>query len=456
MRKTVAALTLAFATSAFAQSTDANATRLIDHILANSQAYETLSYLTDNIGPRLSGSKGAALAVDYAEKRFREWGIDVRREAVMVPHWVRGEESGRLVSHNDQRIVLTALGGSVATPAAGLTADVIEVTSFDQLAALGRDNIKGKIVFYSGAMDMALVENGQAFEAYSNAVVFRGIGASRAAEFGAVASVVRSVATASLRTPHTGALRYDEKQPKIPAAAMTTEDAELVHRLLAKGERVRMHLVLTPRMLPDVASSNLIAEIKGSERPDQIVLIGGHLDSWDLGTGAIDDGSGAVMVMETLRAMKELGIQPKRTIRGVLFMNEENGLRGGHQYFDNAAKREEVQKHLAVIETDAGAAPPVGFISTLEGKNLERLAARMQLLDRITPIHFDSSKHTGADTSPLTDAGIPGFGLVPNPRHYFDYHHTPADTLDKVDPKALAQNTAALAGLAYAIAEDGL
>jgi Zn-dependent M28 family amino/carboxypeptidase len=162
------------------------------------------------------------------------------------------------------------------------------------------------------------------------------------------------------------------------------------------------------------------------------------------------------MVMETLRAMKELGIRPKRTIRGVLFMNEENGLRGGHQYFDNAAKREEVQKHLAVIETDAGAAPPVGFISTLEGKNLERLAARMQLLNRITAIRFDSSKHTGADTSPLTDAGIPGFGLVPNPRHYFDYHHTPADTLDKVDPKALAQNTAALAGLAYAIAEEGL
>ena len=257
MKKTIAVLTLTFAAAASAQSTDANATRLIDHIVANSQAYDTLSYLTDNIGPRLSGSKGAALAVDYAEKRFREWGIEVRREAVMVPHWVRGEERGTLVSHNDQRIVLTALGGSVATPAAGLTADVIEVTSFDQLATLGREKIKGKIVFYSGAMDMALVEKGQAFDAYSSAVIFRGIGASRAAEFGAIASVVRSVATASLRTPHTGALRYDDKQPKIPAAAMTTEDAELVHRLLAKGERVRMHLVLTPRILPDVASSNI-------------------------------------------------------------------------------------------------------------------------------------------------------------------------------------------------------
>jgi carboxypeptidase Q len=456
MKKTIAALTLTLAVPALAQSTDQNTTRLIDHILASSQGYETLAYLTDNIGPRLSGSKGAALAVSYTEKRFKEWGIDVRREAVMVPHWVRGEERGRLVSHNDQKIVLTALGGSVATPAAGITAEVIEITSFEQLAALGREKIAGKIVFYNGEMDMSLVESGRAFEAYSKAVVFRGIGASRAAELGAVASVIRSVASASLRTPHTGSLRYDEKQPKIPAAAMTTEDAGLVHRLLAKGEKVRMHLVLTPRALPDVASSNVIAEIRGSERPDEIVLIGGHLDSWDLATGAIDDGSGVVMVMETLRAMKELGIRPKRTIRGVLFMNEENGLRGGRKYFENAAKREEVQKHVAVIESDAGAAAPVGFISTLEGKNLERLQARMKVLDRIVPLRFDSSKHTGADTSPMTDAGVVGFGFVPDPRHYFDFHHTPADTLDKIDPKALAQDTAALAGLAYVIAEDGL
>jgi Zn-dependent M28 family amino/carboxypeptidase len=456
MKKTIAVLTLTLTTSAFAQSTDANTTRLIDSILANSQAYETLSYLTDNIGPRLSGSKGAALAVDYAEKRFKEWGFDVRREAVMVPHWVRGEERARLVSHNDQRIVLTALGGSVATPAAGITAEVIEVTSFDQLTALGREKVQGKIVFYNGEMDMSLVESGKAFEAYSKAVVFRGVGASRAAELGAVASVIRSVASASLRTPHTGSLRYEENKPKIPAAAMTTEDAGLVHRLLAKGEKVRMHLVLTPRMLPDVASSNVIAEIRGSERPEEIVLIGGHLDSWDLATGAIDDGSGVAMVMETLRAMKELGLRPKRTIRGVLFMNEENGLRGGRKYFENAAKREEVQKHIAVIESDAGSATPVGFITTLEGKNLERTQARMKVLDRITALRFDSSKHTGADTSPFTDAGIPGFGFVPDPRHYFDFHHTPADTLDKVDPKALAQDTAAVAALAYVIAEEGL
>ena len=433
-----------------------NNERLVDHILAHSQAYETLSYLTDNIGPRLSGSKGADLAVKWTTQRFREWGFDVRNESVMVPHWVRGVERGHLPSHNNQKIVLTALGGSVATPANGITADVVEVTSYEELAQLGRAKIAGKIVFYNKAMDMALVESGRAFEAYGKAVIFRGGGASRAAEFGAVAAVIRSVASGSLRTPHTGSMRYDEKFPKIPAAAMATEDADLVHRLLAKGERVRMHLVLTPKTLPDVPSANVIAEIRGSERPDEIVLIGGHLDSWDLGTGAIDNGSGVAMVMETLRAMKELGIRPKRTIRGVLFMNEENGLRGGRKYFENVAKREELHKHIAAIESDAGAAPPTAFITTLEGAAVDRIQSRAGILRRIAPMKFTSSKHTGADTSPLTDAGVPGFGLVPEPRHYFDFHHTPADTLDKVDPKALAQNTAALAALAYLLAEEGL
>lgn len=456
MRRTIAAFAITLALPAVAQSTDADAARLVDHILARSQGYETLAYLTDNIGPRLSGSKGAELAVKWTTRRFREWGIEVRNEPVVVPHWVRGEERARLVSHNDQRIVLTALGGSVATPAAGITAEVVEITSFDQLAKLGRARLAGKIVFYNGAMDMSLVESGRAFEAYGKAVVFRGTGASRAAEFGAVAAVVRSVASASLRTPHTGSLHYDEKHPRIPAAAMTTEDAELVHRLLAKGERVRMNLVLTPRTLPDVLSANVVAEIRGSERPDEIVLIGAHLDSWDLATGAIDDGSGVAMVMETMRAMKELGIRPRRTIRGVLFMNEENGLRGGRAYFRRTARREELDDHVAAIESDAGAAPPVGFVSTLEGQELERLKSRLGVLSRIAPMYFQSSRHTGADTSPLTDAGVVGFGLVPDPRHYFDFHHTPADTLDKVDPKALAQNTAAMAALAYVIAEDGL
>jgi carboxypeptidase Q len=456
MKTIITALTLLLTTTAFAQSTEQQAQRLIDHLLSSPHGYETLAHLTDEIGPRLSGSRGAELAVRYTTQRFRAWGIDVRNERVMVPHWVRGAEHGRLVSHHNQKLVLTALGGSVATPASGITADVVEVTSYEELEKLGRAKIAGKIVFYNKAMDMTLIESGRAFEAYSQAVIFRGLGASRAAEYGAVGAVIRSVASGSLRTPHTGSMRYEEGKPRIPAAALATEDAELVHRLLAKGERVRMNLVLTPRTLPDVASSNVIAEIKGSQHPDEIVLIGGHLDSWDLGTGAIDNGSGVSMVMETMRALKELGITPKRTIRAVLFMNEENGLRGARQYFENASRREELHRHVAAIETDAGAAPPVGFISTLEGAELERVQARMRVLSRIAPMYFRSSRQTGADTSPLTSAGVVGFGLVPNPRHYFDFHHTDADTLDKVDPKALAQNTAALAALAYVLAEEGL
>jgi len=446
MRTLTLALALTLAANAFAQS---DADRLVTSALSNTRAYETLSYLTDEIGPRPSGSANAARAVTWATAQFRAWGIDVRTEKVTVPHWVRGEERARLVSHNDQKIVLTALGGSVATPPQGLTAEVIEVSSYDELKQLGT-KVKGKIVYYNNPMDLELVKARHSFEAYSRAVIYRGSGASRAAEYGAVAAVIRSVASASLRTPHTGAMRYDAKQPKIPAAALTTEDAELVHRLLARGDRVRMHMVLTPKTLPDVESANVIAEIRGSEHPEQIVLIGGHLDSWDLGTGAIDDGSGVAMVMETLRLIKESGMRPKRTIRGVLFMNEENGLNGGRAYF--AAHRNE--KHVAAIETDAGAAAPTGFTTTLKGDSLDTIVARSTALDRVGAHRFEYAAQTGADTSFLIEAGVPGFGLVPDPLHYFDYHHTPADTLDKIDPKELAQDTAAIAALAWAIAGD--
>lgn len=439
------ALVAAVATSAFAQS---DADRLVTSALSNVRAYETLSYLTDEIGPRPSGSENAARAVRWTTQRFREWGIDAHTEKVTVPHWVRGDESASLVSHNDQKIILTALGGSIATPPAGITADVVEVNSFDELKQLGT-KVKGKIVYYNNPMDLELVKSRRAFEAYSRAVIYRGSGASRAAEYGAVAALIRSVGSASLRTPHTGAMRYDAKQPKIPSAAMTIEDADLVHRLLGRGDRVRMHLVLTPKTLPDVDSANVIAEIRGSEHPEEIVLIGGHLDSWDLGTGAIDDGSGVAMVMETLRLIKESGLRPKRTIRAVLFMNEENGLNGGRAYF--AAHRNE--KHIAAIETDAGAAAPTGFNTTLKGPALEDVVAKTKVLDRVGAHRFETTAETGADTSFLIESGVTGFGLVPDPLHYFDYHHTPADTLDKVDAKELAQDTAAVAALAWTIAE---
>jgi carboxypeptidase Q len=442
----LSAFCLLLSSPAMAQS--AAADRVIDEALKSQSAWTTISHLTDNIGPRLSGSRNAALAVEYTTQRFREWGIDVHDEKVMVPHWVRGEERASLVSHNHQNIILTALGGSGATSPHGITADVIEVSSFDELKTLGA-KVKGKIVYYDNPMDMTLVHSGRAFEAYRKAVMYRGEGASRAAEYGAVAALVRSVASASLRTPHTGAMRYDPKLPKIPAAAMTAEDAMLVHRLLAKGERVRMHLLLTPRTLEDVESANVVAEIRGSEHPEEVVLVGGHLDSWDLGTGAIDDAGGATMAMETLHIIKELGLRPRRTIRCVLFMNEENGLRGGHGYAD-AHKNE---KHVAAIETDSGVAAPMGFTTTLKGEALAAFEAQAGVLARVGAAKFSTESETGADTSPLTEGGVAGFGFVPDPLHYFDYHHSPADTLDKVDPHDLASDVAAVAVLTWIVAD---
>jgi carboxypeptidase Q len=442
-----AALVLAVTPSPVAQTSVPE--RLIAAELSGSQAYETLTHLTDQIGARPAGSKSAALAVAWTTERFRAWGIAVRNEPVRVPHWVRGAESGSIVSHNHQRLVLTALGGSVATPPKGITAEVIEVGSFDELNAL-RDKIKGRIVYYDNPMDMALVNARRSFEAYSRAVIFRAEGASRAASLGAVAVLIRSVGSASLRTPHTGAMRYDAKVPKIPAAALTAEDAMLVHRLIQRGERVRIHLNLRTRTLPEVDSANVIAEIRGSEKPDEVVLIGGHLDSWDLGTGAIDDGSGVAMVMETMRLIKQSGLTPKRTIRCVLFMNEEFGLSGARAYF--AAHKKE--KHAAAIESDSGAAAPVGFTTTLKGDALAALEKQVTALKAIGAATLDSEAETGADTSFLVEAGVPGFGFVPDPLHYFDYHHTPADTLDKVDPKELAQDSAAVAALAWILADQ--
>ena len=418
--------------------------------ITSQQGYETLTYLTDSIGPRLRGSKNAAMAVQWTTKRLRSWGIDVRTEKVMVPHWVRGAESARLVSHNDQPLALTTLGMSVATPPGGITAEVIEAGSFEELSTLGRERVAGKIVFLNRAMDMNLVRAGRSFEAYRKAVEFRTKGADQASPYGAVAVMIRSVGSASLRTPHTGAVKYEGKVKAIPAAALAAEDAMLIHRLLSKGEKVRMNLVLRPRTLQDVESANVVAEIRGNERPDEIVLIGAHLDSWDLGTGAIDDGAGVAMVMETMRLIHDLHLRPKRTIRAVLFMNEENGGRGGKQY---AADHKD-EKHIAAIETDAGAATPRGFLTTLKGDARTELEQHVQLLDRVGAAKFDTAEHTGADTTALIDAGVTGFGLVPDPRDYFDYHHSAADTLDKVDPHELAQNTAALAALAYVLAEQ--
>ncbi len=433
-----------------AETAEQAAARLLARATESRGAWNVAYHLTDRIGPRLSGSANAQRAVEWTAATLRSWGLEVRLEPVTVPHWVRGIEEANLVAPNEQTLVVTALGGSVATPAGGLTAPVVEVRTYEDLRALG-EAVRGTIVFYNRRMDPELIASGRAFEAYGKAVEFRGTGAVEAAKLGAVGVVIRSVASHSLRTPHTGSTRYDEAVPKIPAGALTTEDADLIERLLAHGERVSMHLVLTPQQLPDVESANVIAEIRGTEAPEEVVVIGGHLDSWDLGTGAIDNASGIAMTMETMRLIHELGLKPRRTIRAVLFMNEENGLRGGRKY----AEEHPAATHYAALESDAGVGEPRGFVTTLEGDALTRFQAKLSILEGIGANRLTSSPGgAGADISPLTRDGVAGFGVAPDNRLYFAYHHTPADTLDKVDPTHLQQNAAAMAVLTWVLANE--
>jgi hypothetical protein len=432
-----------------ADPTETAAAALLERALDSNGAWNVAQHLTDRIGPRFAGSANAERAVEWTAETLRSWGFDVRLQPVTVPRWVRGEERASLVAPADQRLALTALGGSVATPPDGLTAPLIEVRSYDQLRALG-DAVRGKIVFYNRRMDPELVASGRAFQAYGQVVEFRSTGAVEAAKLGAVAAVIRSVASHSLRTPHTGSMRYDEAVPKIPAAALATEDADLIERLLARGDDVRMHLLLTPERLPDVESANVIVEIAGREKPEEIVVIGGHLDSWDLGTGAIDNASGVAMTMETMRLLRTLKLEPRRTIRAVLFMNEEFGLSGGRKY----AEEHPAESHFAAVEADAGSGEPRGFVTTLEGAALERLRPRLALLAPLGANGLASSPSTGADTSPLTRNGVAGFAVAPDNTLYFAYHHSSADTLDKIDPRHLKQNAAAMAVLTWILANE--
>lgn len=419
-------------------------------------AYAQLAHLCNNIGPRLSGSAQAQQAVQYVAAEMRRLGLDVRLEKVMVPHWVRGIETGELVHFSGQapgttqRVVLTALGGSVATASEGLTADVAVVDSFEKLQAMGREKIAGKIVLFNVRFDKQMAAQGSALDAYGQAVVYRGAGASAAARLGAVASLVRSVGGADFRLPHTGALRYDEDTAKIPAAAVSSEDADLIAYLAGQGS-VRLHLVLTPKTLPDAESYNVIADIKGSEHPEQIIIVSGHLDSWDLGTGAIDDGAGVAVAMQTAQLIKRLGLQPRRTIRVIAWMNEENGLMGGRTYSQDHQK--ELGNHIAAIESDLGAGHPLGFSAHVSESAIEWLRPISTVLSASGAGVIKRSENAeGADVSPLDAAGVPTLAPIQDNRTYFNYHHTAADTLDKVVPRELAENAAVAAVVAYAIA----
>ncbi len=420
--------------------------------LGDDYAYRQVAHLTENIGPRPTGSPQAAAAVDYVADQLRQLGLEVHLEPVKVPHWVRGAETAELVAYDgqvpgtSQKIVLTALGGSSATPAEGITAEVVVVDNFDELKALGRDRVAGKIVLFNELFDKQKSVAGLAFEAYGEAVRYRGAGPKAAADLGAVAALVRTVGDADFRLPHTG---YSTPAG-IPAGAVTAEDADLIVHLAAEG-KVRMHLTLTPQKLPEVTSYNVIADLKGSEHPEQVVVVSGHLDSWDTGTGAIDDGAGVVVAMEAAEVLQKLHLRPKRTLRVIAWMDEETGGSGSQQYTkDHAA---DFPNYAAAIESDSGAAHPLGFEVRMTPQAVDLLQPVLEVLQSFgANVLQPSSYAPGADISAMSEAGVPALGLMQDGRTYFHYHHSAADTLDKIVPSELRENGAAMAVMGYALA----
>jgi carboxypeptidase Q len=439
----------------FSTQTLADLKRVQQAALKSDYAYRQVAHLANNIGPRLSGSAQAAKAVEYVASELKAIGCEVQLEKVMVPHWVRGEETAALVEfpgqaeNTTQKIVLCALGGSVSTPPGGITADVIAVKNFDELNSLGQDKTAGKIVLFNYPFDKQIAAEGHGGEAYGEAVEYRSDGPSAAARHGAIACLIRSVGGADYRIPHTGQTKYDDGVPKIPAGAVTAEDADLIVDLVRQGA-VKMKLVLTPQTLPDVESANVIGDIKGSEHPEQVVIVSGHLDSWDLGTGAIDDGAGAAVSMEAAHLIQQLHLKPKRTIRVIAWMNEENGLAGSKQYAKDHEK--EWPNHFAAMETDNGADHPIGLHIKAKPDVKKMLAPLAAILQESGAGILNFTEHAGADIEPMDKAGVPTFAPIQDSRFYFNYHHTAADTLDKIVPKQLAENSAIVAVAAYALA----
>jgi hypothetical protein len=420
-----------------------SASKLIDASLADHGGMDKLAYLCDRIGNRLSGSPALEKAVAWAAAQMKADGlVNVVTPRVKVPHWVRGNESASLLEPVNRPLTILGLGGSVATPKRGITADVVPVSSFEDLDRKGRAAIEGKIVLFNTP-----------YEGYNRTVVYRTTGPSRAARLGAVAALVRSVTPVSLQSPHTGALEYTEGFPKIPAAAVTIEDALLIQRLVDAGNPVTVHLEMEAHMLPDADSANVIGEIPGRERPDEVVVIGGHLDSWDVGAGAQDDGSGCITALEAAHIIHALGLAPRRTLRVVFWTNEENGGAGGEAYRVWAG--DTVKNHVAAIEMDGGAEKPTGFGLSASG-DLQTVLGRVReigaLLDRIDAGSIQPGGG-GADIAPIMVDGVPGLALRTVGTHYFDWHHSRADTTDKVKIEDLRANIAAMAVMAYVLAD---
>lgn len=417
----------------------ADANRIIDAALKDSSAWNRLAEMTEKFGNRLSGTPALEQTIDWVIDRMKQDGLqNVRGERAMVPVWVRGEESAQMVKPRVQNLPMLGLGGSIATPPGGITADILVVGSFSDLTAKAAQ-ASGKIVLFDVP-----------FSNYGETVQYRARGAAAAAKVGAVGALVRSVTPYSQRTPHTGGMSYDSTVRRIPAAAITVEDAEMIHRLVDRGERVRVTLTMSAKTLPDAPSRNVMGEIVGSEKPDEVVVFGGHIDSWDVGRGAMDDGGGVVVAWEAVRLLKRLGLQPKRTIRVVGWTNEENGGRGGQAYRD--AHKTEVEKHVLAIESDGGVFKPQGFSFSGSDAALDMLKGIASLLGRIDAGTIVKGG-AGADIGPIVALGVPGLGLNVDGTKYFWYHHTEADTIDKLDPNEMARCVATMAVMAYVAAD---
>jgi carboxypeptidase Q len=425
---------------------------IYDLELTKGESYSMLEYLTTKIGGRLSGSPGAAAAVDWTRHVMKDFADTVWLQPVMVPHWVRGkQEIARANSKRSGNYTLNvcALGGSVGTGPSGISAEVVEVKNFDELKALGA-NVKGKIVFFNRGFDMTKINT---FSAYAGAVEQRAMGPSEAAKLGAIGVIVRSMASGPEDYPHTGGLRYAPNVAQIPAVAISTNHADQLSQLLKDEKGLQVYIETHCKTLADAPSFNVIGEIKGSEKPEEIIVVGGHLDSWDLSQGAHDDGAGCVQAMEVLRLFKELGIKPKKTIRAVMYMNEENGLRGGTEYAKQALLKKE--KHLAAIESDRGGFTPRGF--TMSGTDAMKAKVRSwkPMLENYGLTDF-SQEGGGADIGPLANQGVALFGYLPDSQRYFFLHHTKEDTFDKVNKRELELGAAAMAALVYLIDQNGL
>jgi hypothetical protein len=442
----VASLCLAPAAGADAPAAPpVTAASLQREALASRHAFGFVQSLCDTVGPRLAGSPGDRAAVAWGLRTMREMGLSgVHTEPVKVTHWERGEARAEIVGDSPRPMVVAALGGSVATPAGGITAGVVEAASINELQRLGADAVRGKIVFLDPIMRRARDGSG-----YGEAVSARGYGARAAQALGAAALLIRSIGTDHDRVAHTGAKRKDDHE--IPAAAISVADAEMLHRVLEHDRTARVHLLLTPRLLPDTDSANVIGDVPGRERPGEIVLVGAHLDSWDLGTGAIDDGAGVGIALETARLVETLPQHPRRTVRVVLFANEEHGLEGATTYAKVHAS--EAAAHVLATEADSGGDAAYAVQWKGDPAARERFVALARALAPLGIERDDAEGHAGADVTPLLELGVPVLQLSQDSSRYFDVHHTANDTLDKIDPPTLARVAAAFATAVWTAAE---